>query len=141
MQVPDRLADGRWRWLVVGTVAAWILATSVIPASSGAPATDATGPLGLVGVDKWLHAGVYFLLGAAGAFALGDRRASPRAMLAVFLGVAAVGAGVELVQAPLATRHADPGDAVANAVGAAAAVAGWRLVVAVRVRSELVDRR
>ncbi|NHN59954.1 MULTISPECIES: VanZ family protein [Halorussus] len=118
----------RWlRWATVVLIAGGILYASVLDSpSSGLPAL---GPLGLVEIDKWLHALAYAALAGSLAVALAPGR-SP----AVVAGVAALlavgyGVGVEFVQAPLAARHFSVADMVADAVGAGIAVLGYRVLV------------
>ena len=118
----------RWlRWATVVAVAGGILFASVLDSpSSGLPAL---GPLGLFGMDKWLHALAYAALAGSLAGALAPGR-SP----AIVAGVAALlavgyGVGIEFVQAPLAERHFSAADMVADAVGAGVAVLGYRMLV------------
>jgi len=104
------------RWALVGVVAAVIFYASVLVVPAGGPDT---GP---IGVDKLYHAGGYFVLGLTVAYALldADRPRSVRLAL-VFLAPVAFGVGVEIAQALVPARAFDPIDALANAVGAAAA--------------------
>lgn len=109
-----------------GLVVAWagaVLAASLVdPPGSGVPAV---GPLGLVGLDKWLHLGAYAGLATLVGYATLAR--DRRALAAAVLLAAAYGVGVELLQAPLAARTADPVDAAVNALGAVLGAAVWRL--------------
>lgn len=134
----------RVRWSAVGVVALALLVAAVVPGGAGAPTT---GPLGAVGLDKWLHAAGYLALAATLTWAL-DRRVDDGPDLAVagpgLAVVVAVGYGValEVVQAPLATRSASTGDALADAAGAivGAAVAVAVLALARRQRACASDR-
>jgi VanZ family protein len=121
------MADGQGSWprvirvLPVVAWAAYVLVASVVdPGGTGLPAT---GPLGLVGVDKWLHAGSYATV--AFLLALGVSARTRRQLAVVCVATIAFGAGVELLQAPLAARSADVLDAAANAVGAILGVGVW----------------
>ncbi|MGB9964779.1 VanZ family protein [Halobacterium hubeiense] len=104
----------RWTVVAAASIVA-VLAGSLAPGSAagGLPA----------GADKLLHGVGY----AAIALSLaGARRArTTRALAALVVGVAAFGAGVELLQ-PLVGRAASAPDALANLVGATAGAAGWR---------------
>lgn len=120
----DRLRPPRrLRWVGVALVAGVIFYSSVLdPPGSGLPAL---GPLGLFGIDKWLHALAYAALAATLASALAaDRPAATAAVLAAALAVA-YGVGIEFVQAPLPERSFSVADMVADGVGAAVAVVCW----------------
>ncbi len=126
--VRDALSTRRVRYGLVGVYAAYVLAASVVAPPSGGPGggLPPRGPLGLVGVDKWLHLATYATLGFGAAYAPAARRG--RALVAAALVATAFGAGVEVVQAPLAARTADLADAAANGVGATVGVGVWWLV-------------
>jgi len=100
----------RWAALAVG-LAVVVVGASLLPASGG----DSLPP----NADKLLHLAGY----AAIAFAAGmsPRPATDRALVAVLLGVVALGAVVEVVQ-PTVGRTASGLDAVANLAGAAVGV-------------------
>ena len=127
------------RWLLVAVVLVTILAFSVVRP----PGTErlVTGPFGVLPLSTWLHGIGYAGLALVLAYAL---RTSPRpdwqVLCAVFAFATAYGAGIELLQSTLAYRAFQVGDIVVNAVGAAVAVAGWRLVVS-RVRFYRVGSR
>lgn len=106
---------------------------------SGAGGTlPPTGPLGVVGPDKWIHAAEYGLLAGLVAWATTPRTRGES--VRILLAVAGYGVVVELLQAPLVTRTASPRDALANLVGAAVAlVLWWRLVGARDADSEDAD--
>lgn len=107
--------------LAVG-VAAVVLAASVVPPPPGAD--QSLGPFGLLGADKWAHAGGYALLVAAVAYARLDRS---RRQLIVAVAVAATfGLAVEGLQHGVPWRSFSLADAAANAVGALVGAAVWR---------------
>ena len=128
------LLTGRpgWAALAVGW-AALAVAASVVSPPSGAGGLAATGPLGLVGVDKWVHALTYATL--TGLLAVALRARTRRELLAAALVSAGVGAGVEVVQSTLPARSGDPADALANLVGATAAALVWTVALRLRARS------
>ncbi len=111
----------RSRYAIAGLWAGVVLVGSLVPGTGGT--LPPTGPLGLVGPDKWLHAAEYGLLAGLVAWATVPRTRGEFARILVV--VVGYGAAVELLQIPLATRAGDPTDALANGVGAAAAVALW----------------
>ncbi|WP_153552550.1 VanZ family protein [Halomicrobium sp. LC1Hm] len=121
------------RWLIVGCVAAVILIVSVLRPGS---ASRITGPLGVFGIDKYLHVLAYGGLATVLAYALAEWEPR-RAAVAVFVLAVAFGFVVELVQLPLAYRQFSRLDVLANAVGASVIAAGWG-VVAARLRFEPV---
>ncbi|NLV09757.1 hypothetical protein GOC74_07415 [Halomicrobium mukohataei] len=127
------LVSSRMRWLVVGCVAAVILFVSVLRPGS---ASRITGPLGVFGIDKYLHVLAYGGLATVLAYALAEREPR-RVAVAVFVLAVAFGFVVELVQLPLAYRQFSRLDVLANAVGASVIAAGWG-VVATRLRFEPV---
>jgi len=112
---PVPLVDRRLRYaLAVGVAAVVLVASLANPPATGGP-TVIFG----VGTDKWLHLLAYAGLASAVAYARLDAEGlSGRALLGVFLLVAAYGFGVELVQSPLPARAFDLVDAAANALGA-----------------------
>ncbi|WP_089866282.1 VanZ family protein [Halogranum rubrum] len=104
------------RWSAVVVVASGLFVASVLtPPSGGVPEL---GPLGLVGFDKWLHTVAYAALGGTLFLALAPLRRPTRAFVAAVVFAALYGVGIELVQAPLPARAADPTDALANTLGA-----------------------
>ena len=107
-------------------VAAAVALAAVVGASL-LPASGAGGAAGSLptGADKLLHAAGYAAVAYAAASSVDG--SAPRTLALVALGVAAVGAGVEVVQ-PAVGRHASALDALANLVGAVAGVAGNALV-------------
>jgi VanZ family protein len=119
----------RWlRWSLVAAVLATLLVFSVVrpPGTTG----RALGPLGVFPLTAWLHAIGYAGLAFVLAYAL---QTSPRPdwqiLCVVFAFVTAYGAGIELIQSTLAYRTFDVGDILVNALGAAVAVIGWKLLV------------
>ena len=114
------------RWLAVALVAGAILVASVLPSSTGVAPPAGPGPANLVGADKWIHGLAYAGLATALLYALATSDRPFPHTVALTLGlVASFGLGVELVQAPLPTRHFDLLDAVANAAGASIAATAW----------------
>ncbi len=131
-----------WRWSPVALVAAALLVGSLLsPPGRRLP----TGPFGLVGGSLWLHAAGYAALALALVVAL-DAPDRPvwRAPLVVLLVATGYGAVIELLQAGVPYRRAQPVDLLANAVGAAVVALGWGLVrrrTAGRGRSRERDER
>jgi VanZ family protein len=121
------------RYGVAVAVALAVLAASLAPADGGGGALLAgAGPLGVAALDKWAHAGAYLAVALSFAYARLPQRG--REDVLVWLAAVAFGAGVELLQAPLATRALDPVDALANATGATLALVAWIAVRRVRAR-------
>ena len=119
----------RWlRWSLAVAVLATLLVFSVVrpPETTG----RALGPLGVFPLTAWLHAIGYAGLAFVLAYAL---QTSPRPdwqiLCVVFAFATAYGAGIELIQSTLAYRSFDVGDILVNALGAAVAVTGWKLLV------------
>ncbi|GAB7012078.1 VanZ family protein [Halolamina salina] len=106
------------RWLPIAVVAV-VLAASFVPGGGGG------GTVGPVGVDKLLHVLGYAALAAASLFAIRSR--TLRTMLAVLVVVTVFGGAVELLQGFVPGRTVSGLDLVADAVGAVAGVAAWRL--------------
>jgi len=94
---------------VAVVLAVVVVGSLVSPSSLPAPA--------LAGSDKLQHAAAYFALSLVAFYATDRDR-----WLAVAVGVAALGAGVEVAQAFLSYRTASVADAAANVVGVAAAL-------------------
>lgn len=104
------------RWAAVVVVLAAVVVASLLPS------TGAAAPFAPVG-----HLLGYAALATALAVALDDGERSPAVALGLaFAGALAVGAAVEVVQ-PLAGRHRELVDVGLNAVGAALALAAYRL--------------
>lgn len=104
--------------------ALYVLYASVVDPGSGS--IPVTGPLGMVGFDKWLHVGTYATFAFLTAMGLWAR--TGRQLAIACLAAVAFGTGMELLQYPLAARSADPFDAAANAVGAAVGLGVWTSV-------------
>lgn len=107
-----------------GLVAAWalVLLYASVSDPSGA-GLSRTGPLGAVGVDKWLHAGAYAAFALVLAYALVPRcRGTRRGLLSTLVLAGGYGIAMEILQSPLAYRSFDPLDATANLLGAFAIV-------------------
>lgn len=115
------------RFSIAGAFAVAVLVASMIEAPA---AVASQGPFGLVGLDKWIHAGSYALLTLLGAYVALTR--APFALLLVAVAATVFGAGVELVQEPIPYRSYERADMVANGLGALFAVAVWRVGWAVR---------
>jgi len=122
------LAPRSVRWLFVTAVLAAILVSSVVRPPAAARA--ALGPFGVLPLSTWLHGVGYAGLALVLAYAL---QTSPRPdwqiLCAVFAFATAYGAGIELLQSTIAYRSFDTADILANAVAAALAVTGWKLLV------------
>jgi len=124
MDRPIPLVPSSLRWAVVGLVAAGIVAVSVVPTGT---AVQTTGPLDLVGVDKYFHALGYAGLAVTLAYALAEW--SPRrAAAAVFATAFVCGLAVELLQLSLPYRQYSGLDLLANAVGATVVASTWAAV-------------
>lgn len=121
-QVP--LLDRRLRWLAVVLIAGGILLASVIRPDG---VRDALGPLGIVGLDKWLHALAYAALSITLAYAFAEWDATTAA-IAVFVLAMAFGLGIELVQAAVPYRDFSWLDLLANGIGAAVVAVAYRAV-------------
>lgn len=122
-EVPVPLLPTRARWALVVLAAGIIFYASVLAAPPAGPDT------GSIGFDKFYHAGGYFGLGIAVAYALVDAERPVAVRLAVVFALpVAYGVGVEVAQAFVPVRAFDPIDALANAVGGALAVVAYALV-------------
>lgn len=113
--------SARTRWRIVGVLAVVVLVASLVPGGG----RTFTGPFGVFGADKWLHAMAYAAI--AGAVTYADGRATVGA-----LGAFAYGGLVELLQAGVPYRSASALDAAANGVGATFGVAVVVAVVAAK---------
>ncbi|MWG34093.1 VanZ family protein [Halomarina oriensis] len=124
------LSDPRTRAVGVAVVAAGILLASVVDPGSAGEVTRALGPLGVFGLDKWVHAAAYGTLAAVTTYALAARTdvRRPSTLLAVVAVVVAYGVGIELVQSAVPARSFDVTDMAANGTGALVAVVAWVLV-------------
>ena len=124
------------RWLLVALVAVGILYASLTRPTA---VRRVTGPLGVLGLDKYLHFFGYAALALVLAYALAGN--SPEYVaVAVFLGAAGFGLGVEFLQLPIAYRTFSLADAAANAAGATVVAVCWPVVRArVRFRPVAVE--
>lgn len=80
--------------------------------------------------DKAQHAGGFAVLTLLGLWAY------PHRATTLLVAMLALGVGIELAQAATGWRYGDVADWVADAVGVAAAYTVWRLLQAVRGRSQ-----
>ncbi|MFB6081350.1 MAG: VanZ family protein [Halanaeroarchaeum sp.] len=109
----------RTRRLLAVAYALTLTTSTLVP--GGGPGRSAPWPLGVVGIDMWLHLVGFLVLGALAAWAArDDRERVIGAVLAV-----ALGGAIELAQGPVAGRHPALLDALADAAGA---VLGMALV-------------
>lgn len=109
-----RRAAAAWLLVVVG-------ASVVDPAVVLGPTpSGSSGPLAVVGIDAFVvaHLVAYGVLGWLVVRSLDSATAVRRGVIAAAVAATAVGAGVELLQAPLAARTASTADALVNAIGA-----------------------
>ena len=123
-------------WVRFGLVGAWGLFVLYASVSdpSGAPLAR-TGPFGVVGLDKWLHALAYGVLAVLLAYALVPRwRGTWRGLLATLVLAAAYGIAIETLQYGLPHRSFDPSDLAANVFGALV------VVVVVALGTRTLDR-
>jgi len=122
-----RLPARRVRIGAALVVALAVTVASLVPPGDG---LSITGPLGVLGIDKWLHGIAYAGLAGTTAFALvEDVRVDVRLALRAGLGAILYGVGVELLQAALPYRTFSLLDAAANSVGAVVGVAVAVLVL------------
>ena len=124
MTIIARAREHPYSVVAVYTYAIAILVASVIQPSGADLA--ALGPFGLVGMDKWLHAGAYAGLGFGVAAAL---RAQKKTVLFAAIAIAtAYGVGVELFQVMAPDRMFSVADMLANALGAVVGGLLWTVV-------------
>ncbi|KAB1192446.1 antibiotic resistance protein VanZ [Haloferax sp. MBLA0076] len=114
MTLTTRLRDNPRATLVVLGYALVVLVASVVPTPPGG--LTPSGPLGLVGLDKWVHGVGYAVLGFG--LALASRAQRGTEIGHVIVVASAYGAGIELVQATLPYRSFSIADAGANVLGA-----------------------
>lgn len=105
--------------LAVGCTGAVVVASLV----HAPPAVAATGPLGLVGVDKWIHAGSH--AGIAVLFAFAALARTVPILVAIAVGSVLIGGGVELLQSTIPWRTTEFADVLANGAGTVVALAVW----------------
>ncbi|RDZ54463.1 antibiotic resistance protein VanZ [Haloferax sp. Atlit-4N] len=121
MNTVARLRETPWRAAVALGYALVVLVASIVPTPPGS--LTPMGPLGLVGLDKWVHAAGYAGLGFA--FASAVRARGRKEVVGAVVVAAAFGAGIELVQAVLPYRSFGVADAGANLLGAVVGGALW----------------
>jgi len=122
-----RLPARRVRIGAALVVALAVTVASLVPPGDG---LSVTGPLGVLGIDKWLHGIAYAGLAGTTAFALvDDVRVDVRLATRTTLGAVLYGVGIELLQAAVPYRTFSLADAVANGVGAVLGVAVALLVL------------
>ncbi|WP_416838623.1 VanZ family protein [Haloferax sp. DFSO52] len=114
MTLVDRLREHPQQALVVLGYALVIFVASVLPTPPGGLAP--TGPFGVVGLDKWIHAVGYAGLGFGVAYASHARDGREIGTAVVAAGV--FGACIEVVQAGLSYRTFSLWDMGANVLGA-----------------------
>jgi len=98
-----------------------LLVTSLLPVPEGAG--ESLPALLGVPLDKWVHAASYALL--TGLLAWGRRTRDRSAVATLSVLATGYGAGIELLQALVATRGLSAADMLANAVGAAVAAIAY----------------
>ncbi|MCO8267997.1 VanZ family protein [Haloferax sp. AB510] len=121
MNPVTRLRENPRRAAIAVGYAFVVLVASVVPTPPGS--LTPMGPLGLVGLDKWVHAvgyaGLGFTVGAA------VRARGRKEVVRAVVVVAAFGTGIELVQAVLPYRSFGVADVGANLLGAVVGGALW----------------
>ncbi|CQR51026.1 MULTISPECIES: VanZ family protein [Haloferax] len=122
-----RLRENPRRAAVALGYAFVVLVASVVPTPPGS--LTPMGPLGLVGLDKWVHAAGYAGLGFG--FAAATRARGREEVAAAVVAAGAFGAGIEVVQAVLPYRSFGVADAGANLVGAVLGGVVWVALVRV----------
>lgn len=110
------MRDFRWPWLWRAIGWAMLAAVIYLCAMPKPP-----NPLPMEHSDKLYHAGWYAALGAWNAWMYGEQRR----WLAGIAGLVLFGIAIELMQAALPWRGADPWDALANAGGVAVGSLLW----------------
>lgn len=123
----------RWiRWFGVAAVCGVVFYASVLASpTSGGPSF---GPLGIFGLDKWLHGLAYAGLGATAAYAFEADKHLVRAIAFAFVLAVAYGIFIEFAQAPIPARHFSVADMVADAVGAGLGVVAFAGLLSVLER-------
>ncbi|MFC7132499.1 MULTISPECIES: VanZ family protein [Salinibaculum] len=120
--MPSFRVGQRARWGLVAVVAAAILVAAVVRPGDAGPTL---GPLGVLGLDKYLHALAFAALAATLAAALATSSVE-RLLVVVVLVSVGYGLLVELLQLPLAYRSFSLLDLAADAVGAVLVALLWR---------------
>lgn len=110
------MAPKRFRIIPLILLLGWMVVVTVL---SLLPAKEL--PLARALWDKLEHASAYAVMTALAGWSWGDRRRPLSVWSTAALGGALYGGAIELAQGAVGTgRSADPGDALANAVGAGA---------------------
>lgn len=107
------------RFSIAGGFAVAVMLVSLVHVPPDVATT--TGPLGVYGVDKWIHAGSYG--GITVLLAYASRTGRVAVLVGIALATVLLGAGVELIQSTIPWRSMELADIAANAVGAFAALA------------------
>lgn len=118
-----RAAGAPARFSVATSFAIAVVIASMMPAPAD-PLSN-LGPLGLFGVDKWIHLGAYALLAFLGAFVALSR--SLMILAAITVLTVLFGLGVEVLQGAIAWRTMEAADVLANTVGAVVGVTVWQI--------------
>ncbi|WP_411965370.1 VanZ family protein [Haloferax sp. YSMS24] len=124
MTLIETLREHPRRTLVVLGYALAVFVASVVPTPPGG--LTPTGPFGVVGLDKWVHAVGYAVLGFGCASALQARQAREMGIAVAAAGL--FGATIELVQALVPYRSFSLLDMGANVLGAFVGVVLWYAV-------------
>ena len=114
---PDR-AGRHARHVAVAWVLVVVAGSLVDPAVVFGATGESVAPAG-INVFATAHLVAYGILAWLFVGVLAPKERDPRAVVAAVASAAAVGVGVELLQAPVAARTARADDALVNAVGAA----------------------
>ncbi|MGM0399312.1 MAG: VanZ family protein [Halobacteriota archaeon] len=109
----------RTRVAAVAFGAALVVA-SLVPGSGAS--SPVFGPFGIVGLDKWAHAGGFFVLTVLVVRAVNARGT----VVAVAVGLVALGGGIEVAQTAIPGRTFEVADFVADFVGVVAGLAVHR---------------
>jgi VanZ family protein len=117
-------------WRIAAAVWAGAIAVSGVLPTRGVVHAVSGGRDGVVASAG--HFAAYALLGFLLGVALGGREPSGRVLLKALALAAALGAAVEVVQAPLSYRDAQLSDFVVDVAGAAVGLAAIRCVAWVR---------
>lgn len=114
------------RYALTGGFAMAVVVASMMHAPADPFARQ--GPLGLFGIDKWVHVGSYALFAALLAYAYFAQTAL--ALLTIAATTILFGIGVELVQSTIPWRTMEFADVVANSIGAVIGLVVWRAALA-----------
>lgn len=125
MEFADALAvptPARFSLVSVFAIAVVIASVMKAPAAPFAK----LGPLGLFGIDKWVHVWSYALF----TFLLAYAYLASRVRVLVVIATASIlfGTGVELIQSTVPWRTMEFADVLANTAGMGIALVVWRVV-------------